>query len=92
MTRRLERENVEWCFGCRLLPPPEFKQEDVKHAYRFGIRPEELEGINPRLKNYLLLYNGRPTERKKYRIQKEIEKYQRDITDTGSSEVQGLLR
>lgn len=73
------------------LLAPDNVEEDLKTNYRFGIQPEEVKNIHPRLRNFLLLANGSPNEQKQFKIQKAIENYRRDITDTGSSEVQGFF-
>eukprot|EP01112_Ceratiomyxa_fruticulosa_P013916 TRINITY_DN3944_c0_g1_i1.p1 TRINITY_DN3944_c0_g1~~TRINITY_DN3944_c0_g1_i1.p1 ORF type:complete len:430 (+),score=106.40 TRINITY_DN3944_c0_g1_i1:155-1444(+) len=64
------------------LPP------DLEGHYRFGIQPDELKGIHPKLIDFLSFKNAKIGEIKAFRKQQAIKKYQKAPNDTGAMAAQ----
>jgi hypothetical protein len=66
----------------RLLP------EDLKGAYRFGIQPEELDGLHPKLHRIFSFRYATQAEINAFRKQMIIAKWGKHVADTGNDAVQ----
>lgn len=67
---------------CRIL------DSDIAGGYRFGIKPEELSNVDPKVKNLLSLRNANKMEIHAYRKQQNLEKWGDMAHDSGKTEVQ----
>ena len=63
---------------------------DLSEGYRFGIKPEEIADMSPKIKNLFSLRNARKMEVHAFRKRNNIVKWGEYIDDTGRTEVQGL--
>ena len=73
-------------------PPDESERSiaasDVTGHYRFGVQPDEVADLHPKVRALLSMENARRSELAQFRKRREIERFGRAENDTGSSEVQ----
>jgi len=66
-------------------------EEDLKGAYRFGFKPNEINSfpnLSSKLKDLLTFHYASVGEIKRHRIARELEIWRRHLLDTGSPECQ----
>eukprot|EP01129_Flabellula_baltica_P017350 TRINITY_DN9594_c0_g1_i1.p1 TRINITY_DN9594_c0_g1~~TRINITY_DN9594_c0_g1_i1.p1 ORF type:complete len:559 (+),score=163.12 TRINITY_DN9594_c0_g1_i1:17-1693(+) len=84
---KTQKEN--WIKWQRVFETEQSKlPEELRNRYRFGVQPDEIESLHPKIKFLFSMSNASPRERTQVIKQDLIKKWKAHTTDTGSSEVQ----